>query len=190
MFSRLRSRRRKSNFSLVPCFAVKIAGLWSRNSDLRLRLQAPKCWWLRLQHLEVLGSGSRMILSTENWKSLYCYTTRLPHKLGLQIRNQNFSLQLRIHHLKVFGSGSSHPKFLGLRLHNPDQWQLTRFAQFSYFDYYSTSVFIELSAKSDDDWSPADKLQCLTCHLKQAIAFGTVVSLTQLLTCWYCLQPS
>ena len=46
--------------------------------------------------------------------------TRLPHKLSLWIQNPNFRLRLRLHHLKVFGSGSSHSKLLRLRDPAPD----------------------------------------------------------------------
>jgi len=57
-------------------------------------------------HPEVFGSVSRLPWSTE----ICCVicTIRLPHILGLWNWNPNFSLQL--HHLKVFGPGSSHPK--------------------------------------------------------------------------------
>jgi len=45
--------------------------------------------------------------------------SRLPHKLRHKISlwNRNPNFRLRFHHLKVFGSGSSHPKLLLLRLH-------------------------------------------------------------------------
>jgi len=41
----------------------------------------------------------------------------LLHKLRLLNQSSNF--RLRLHHSKIFDSGSSHPKLLGLRLHNP-----------------------------------------------------------------------
>jgi len=44
-------------------------------------------------------------------------TTLLHHKPCLWNRYPNFRIQLQ--HLKIFGSGSSHPKLLGLRLHSP-----------------------------------------------------------------------
>ena len=74
-------------------------GLRSRNANIRFRFQ----------YLEFLGSECKTIWSI-------C-TTRFPHKLRLWNRNPNFRLWL--HHLKAFGSGSSHPKLLGLRLHSP-----------------------------------------------------------------------
>jgi len=92
------------------------AGLWSRNSNFSLRLQA----------YQIFGSSSRTTWSIENQKPLYCLYNSLSstncvfgflnytklHKLCLWNRNPNFRLLL--HHLKVFGS--RHPKFLGLRL--------------------------------------------------------------------------
>jgi len=96
-------------------YTVLLSGLWSRNSNFRLRLQASKTFssrtgsnnqnfWFRLQN--------DCHLKTEN-HCVIC-TTCLSRKLGLWNRNRNF----RLHDLKVFSSGSSsnHPKLLGPRL--------------------------------------------------------------------------
>ena len=51
------------------------------------------------------------------WSKKHCIicTKRLPKKLCLFNGNPNF----RLLHLKLFGSGSSHPKLFGLRPHSP-----------------------------------------------------------------------
>jgi len=78
-------------------------GLWSRNSNFGLRLQ--------LLASKFFGSGSRTIWSNEN----YCFicTTHWPNKLSVG-REPEF--QTPLYHLKIFGSDSSHPELLGLRL--------------------------------------------------------------------------
>ena len=76
-----------------------------------LKFQAPapasRSFWLRLQKHFV-----QKIIK----KTFYYCISRLPHKLPLCNRNHN--LRLRLHHLKVFGSCSSHPKLLRLHLHS------------------------------------------------------------------------
>jgi len=75
-----------------------------------------KSFWLRLQN--------NLVQKVRKKRVIYI-TTCFTHKLSPWNRNPNF--RLRLHHLKVFGSGSSHPKLLGLRLHNPGlevQWNL------------------------------------------------------------------
>jgi len=76
---------------------------------------------------QISGSGSRRLniwtpvpeqfgtLKTKN-HCIIC-GTRLPKKLCLWNWNPNFNLQLQ--HRKISGSGSSHPKLLGLQLHSP-----------------------------------------------------------------------
>ena len=88
------------------------AGLWSRYSNFRLRLResnflvlVPTSWafWLRLQKNLVQKTGKTFY---------YLYNV-------LWTGTQKIRLRLQLHHLKVFGSGSSHSKLLGLRLHSP-----------------------------------------------------------------------
>jgi len=83
----------------------------ARGVEPVLKFQAaapnPGIWifWLRirLQHLEVFGSGSGTIWSKKIRKKWY------------YLYNQNF--RLRLQHLKIFGFG--HTKLLGLRIHSP-----------------------------------------------------------------------
>ena len=74
---------------------------------------------LRLQQLKSFSSGSGRIWSIENWKPLYYLYNLLGHKLELWNGNQYFRLRLRLHHLRILGSGFSHINLLGLRLHSP-----------------------------------------------------------------------
>jgi len=70
------------------------SGLWSRNSNFRLRFQNDLIHW------------------NLNTILLFVQLARLPHKLCLWNWNPNFRLWL--YHLKVFGSGSNHPTVLRL----------------------------------------------------------------------------
>jgi len=94
---------------------------------LKFQATAPDIYifWLWLQHLDSRrfgsGSGSRAIWSKISEKKFIICITRLSPKLSLWIRNPNF--RLRLQHLKVFGSGSCHPKLLQLRLHSPAAYQ-------------------------------------------------------------------
>jgi len=76
-------------------------------------------FWLWLRHLEAFGSSSRTICSKNQKKYCIICLTHFLHKLSLWNWNPNFQLQL--HHLNIFGSGSSHRKLLGfgLQLHSP-----------------------------------------------------------------------
>jgi len=84
--------------------------------ELVVKFQAPApalcvvflgAFWLRIQNNLVQKIKKHHII---------CISS-LPHKLFLWKRNPNFRLQF--HHLKVFGSGFSHPKLLLLRAAAP-----------------------------------------------------------------------
>jgi len=68
-------------------------------------------------HLNILAPAPQQIGLKNQKKSCIICITGLPHEIYLWKWNPNFRLQL--HHLKAFGSCSSHTKFLGLQLHSP-----------------------------------------------------------------------
>jgi len=77
-------------------------------------------FWLGLgSNIKCFGSSSWMIWSIENWKPFIICATCLSHKLRLWNRNPNFRLWFQLHHLKVFGSRSTYPNLVGVRLHWP-----------------------------------------------------------------------
>ena len=87
---------------------------------------------------QISGSGSRSghlnflapaLGRLKTKKHIIC-TTRLPNKLCLFNGSPNF--RLRLHHLKFLGSGSSHPKLPGFRLHSTS------------LSYYKNAVASEL----------------------------------------------
>jgi len=52
---------------------------------------------LQLSNMKVgVGSGSKMIWSTENWKPLHYWYARFPHKLRLWNQNTGFRLWLQL----------------------------------------------------------------------------------------------
>ena len=111
---RSQSNDNASKFSVYQgCGAgTQISGSGSSSGHLNFLVPAPtsRSFWLRLQN--------NLVQKIRKKHCIICMT-RLPHKLSLWIRNPNFRLWLRIwlHHLKDFGSGSSHPKLLWLRIH-------------------------------------------------------------------------
>ena len=80
-------------------------GMWSRNSNFRLQLQASKILAPAPERFGPLKTKNHCIICA----------TRFPHKMRLWNWRPNF--RLRLHHLKAFDSG--HSKLLGLRLHSP-----------------------------------------------------------------------
>jgi len=97
---------------------LQFPGSGSNFKHLNFLVPAPaptsKRFWLRMQNYLVHDNRKNI---TE-----IC-TTRVPHKLGLWDGSPNFGVRLRLHQLKVFGSGSGsssdHQKLIELRLHSP-----------------------------------------------------------------------
>jgi len=70
-------------------------------------------FWLQLQNNLVRKIRKNIVRKINMIRKIRKNITQLLHKLYLRNRNPNF--KLRLNHLKVFASDSSHPKLLRLR---------------------------------------------------------------------------